>query len=263
MKIVLFVNDSYFAYLLTKEVFREYQGEISQVVFSSKIKHSPKKILNIFSRADFHYFVYRSAVAIISIIRGLSGSGTVGSLVKQKKVPSIISSDINKDMVRIFTQEQYDLGIAINFDQIIGKKIIDLFRIAIINVHAAKLPLDKGISPLLWAFGRGDKEIWTTIYKIDSGIDSGPVYKQFKIDLSCNDTAFSAYEKIAIEGGRQLSATVKEIIAFGVVPKPQIKNNNGSYWSWPNKELYRMMRKNNRTYIGLNDIFRFLFNKNV
>lgn len=263
MKIVLFVNDSYFAYLLTKEVFREFQGEIARVVFSSKIKHSPKKILNIFSRSDFHYFIYRSSVTVISMINGLLGTGTVGSLVKQTKIPSITSSDINKDMALIFGQEQYDLGITINFDQIIDKKIIDLFRIAIINVHAAKLPRDKGISPLLWAFGRGDKEIWTTIYKIDPGIDSGPVYKQFKIDLSCDDTAFSAYEKIAIEGGRQLSATLKEIIAFGVVPKPQIKDNNGSYWSWPNKELYRMMKKNSRAYIGLNDIFRFLFSKNI
>ena len=263
MKIVLFVNDSYFAYLLTKEVIWEYRKQIVRVVFSLKIKHSPKRILNIFSRSDFHYFIYRSSVAVISMIRGLLGTGTVGSLVKQAKIPSITSSDINKDMARIFGQEHYDLGIAINFDQIIGKKIIDLFRIAIINVHAAKLPRDKGISPLLWAFGRGDKEIWTTIYKIDSGIDSGPVYKQFKIDLSFDDTAFSAYEKTAIEGGQQLSATLKEIISFGVVPKPQIKDNNVSYWSWPNKELYRMMTKNNRSYIGLKDIFRVFYNKNV
>ena len=66
VKLVLLVNDSYFAYLIAKPIIETYSNSIQAVVFSSRIKGSFSRIWDVFKKTYGGYFIYRSLVDLIT-----------------------------------------------------------------------------------------------------------------------------------------------------------------------------------------------------
>ena len=158
--IVLFVNDSYFSFLLAKAMIESNHSSISLIVFSKSTVSSLKKIVNIFKKVSLQYFLYRTFIHVMSVL--LYKKKTVHYLADKYKIKKIYvnnSSSLNDNIV------ENSIGFLFNFDIIIRKNVLSKFKKGIYNIHASKLPRDKGISPVLWAFARGDKEIWSSIYR--------------------------------------------------------------------------------------------------
>lgn len=261
MKITLFVNDNYFSYLISRLLVTKYRESIQLIVLSNKTTGSINYILDIYKKTYLEYFIYRSFVQILSMLVKVFYRKSVKELAKKYRIPYIISRNINKD-TNILNLYKSDIGIAINFDQILKSNILSLFEFGVINIHASKLPKDRGISPALWAFARGETEIWVSIYKMDTGIDTGPIYKQFKIPIKSKDTFFSLYKRVCKESGEQLLLILEEIKKGNVNPKSQYNDIEGNYVGFPNKEHKYLMKINNRKYISLSDILRFFLSKN-
>jgi len=257
MKIVLFVNDSYFSYLLAKPVIERFHTEIKVVVFSSRIKRSILKIKDVFKKTYCHYFFYRSLIEVITRFNFFLRCKSVLSLVKQYDLKMFTVANINNSnaLEEILPS---DIGLAFNYDQIFKDKFLKSFRKGIINVHASRLPKDKGISPVLWAFARGDNSVWSTIYKMDKGIDTGVIFKQFEVPVKNGDTAFSLYERVCTKSGYEFANLVESMKAGIEEPISQSRNEEGNYWGWPDKTHKRMMEKSGRKLFNFREIFRLL-----
>jgi methionyl-tRNA formyltransferase len=191
-------------------------------------------------------------------VNGIRGRGSVINLAKKADIPIFFVSDINSDTT-LKSLLPADLALAINFDQILHQPFLSKFRGGILNLHASCLPRDKGISPVLWAFARGDKEIWATIYKMDGGLDSGPIFEQFSLPVVEDETVFSVYEGVCVEGGKRLSRTV-ELFFSDKLRDPIDQEPPGSAiaLSWPDANFDKMLKKNQRKLFRLTDIFRAL-----
>lgn len=249
--IVLFVNDSYFSFLLAKAIIESNHSSISLIVFSKSTVSSLKKIVNIFKKVSLQYFLYRTFIQVMSVL--LYRKKTVHYLADKYKIKKIYvnnSSSLNDNIV------ENSIGFLFNFDIIIKKNVLSKFKKGIYNIHASKLPRDKGISPVLWAFARGDKEIWSSIYKVDEGIDSGPLVKQFKILTSQNDTAFSLYNRVCIKSGETLNLILDNILNDKIELKDQSKNIVSNYFSWPDEKFSFLMKKSNRKLISLSTFLK-------
>ena len=184
----------------------------------------------------------------------------IAALARKHTLRILTEHDVNvsEDLQRLFP---LDLGVAINFDQVIGESFIRNFNIGIVNLHASRLPRDRGISPVLWAFARGDREVWATVYRIDGALDSGPIYRQFSLPVSPTDTAFRLYERVCVRGGEELAKLIDSIMR-GVQPppKPQSREIAGNYWSWPNSLYRNMLKESGRRLFDLRDIARSIGN---
>lgn len=112
------------------------------------------------------------------------------------------------------------------------------------------------ISPVLWAFSRDDSESWTTIYKMDRGIDSGPVYKQFIISIKEHDLAFSLYERVYLKAGKELVNLLKNIKNCELCL--QYNLNRDTYHSCPNEEQKIARKKNRKSFIKAAEIIRLI-----
>lgn len=255
--IILFVNDSYFSYLLAKDIIEKHHENIALIVFSKSTINSTAKIIDIYKKTSFNYFIYRTFIQVLS-----------KTLYRNKSV-KYLSGKFNIDTCDIFKANQlkekveYDfagVGFAFNFDVIIRKDLLSKFEKGIYNIHASRLPEDKGISPVLWAFARGDEKIWTTIYKMDEGIDSGPIAKQFQTDVRSNDTSFSIYRRVCINSGNVLSGMVNDMLNNEIVLLDQTPASGSNYFSWPDKRFQKMMKTANRKMVKLRD---FLDNSNL
>lgn len=250
-KIVLFVNDSYFSYLLSKRFIDVNVNNISLIIFSKSTSNSFRKVWDIFKKVTISYFLYRLFIQVLS-----------GTLYKKKSVEHLANVyNIKKIYVyndwelKCAVQNNNYIAFAFNFDMIFKENILSSFQNGIYNIHASKLPKDKGVSPVLWAFARGDKYIWSTIYKMDKGLDTGPILKQIQISVHPDDTAFSLYKRVCIESGFALKDISQKIFDNQMQLVNQSDEVESNYFSWPDERFKLMMKKSNRRLFEIKDLF--------
>ena len=82
----------------------------------------------------------------------------------------------------------FELGVIADYGKIISKRVIGAFPRGILNIHFSSLPSFRGASPVQAAIINGDKEIGISIFKIDEGLDHGPIVSQFKEAISPQET---------------------------------------------------------------------------
>jgi methionyl-tRNA formyltransferase len=145
------------------------------------------------------------------------------------------------------------VGVALNFDQILSAEVLNAFASGVINCHASRLPRDRGISPALWAFARGDPSIWVSIYRMDSGLDTGPLLEQFEVELTADDTAFSAYKRVCERGGEKLAEAVDACLHGRAKTTPQ-EGMRSRALSWPDHEFDAALRTSKRRLLRPRDI---------
>lgn len=113
------------------------------------------------------------------------------------------------------------IGILVSFGKIIPQSTIDLFSPGIVNIHPSLLPKYRGPSPVETAILNMDSKTAVSIMQLDSGMDSGPIYKQVEIDLSGREYAPELYEIIAKVGSSTLIDILPQIINGLLQPIPQ------------------------------------------
>jgi hypothetical protein len=247
-QITLLVNDSYFAYCSAKSLIRDNANNISLIIFSNS-KNSKNQVFKIFKKVSTKYFIYRSFIHLLSKI--FLKKKTVAYLATKYSISTISvasSLELKEKLIPSI------LGFAFNFDLILKQQILNKFSKGVYNIHASKLPKDRGISPVLWAFARGDKEIWSTIYKMDEGIDTGKICKQFSLSVNDDETSFSIYKRVSEESGKMLNSLVLDILKDDVILHNQDEDMVSNYCSWPDAKFDELMKKSKLKLIKWNDL---------
>jgi len=253
---LMFVNDSHFASKIAEPIIYAHADRIRSIVVSKKIRGQVRASLRIIRQCSRRYAAYRILVDVITRLNSARGCGSVRNIAGRLRIPVIRLTDVNRDpeMAPLLPA---DLGLAINFDQILKESFLSRFRHGVLNLHASRLPKDRGVSPALWAFARGDPWIWATIYQIDSGLDTGPIVEQFQLKVQPNDTAFSLYERVCSEGGNRLSQIVDALYKGELVPPvPQERAERCDPFSWPNAAFDLMLAQSKRRLISSSDVVR-------
>lgn len=92
-----------------------------------------------------------------------------------------------------------DFIYTIAYGHIIPQAILDIPKIAPINIHGSLLPEYRGASPLQQVFVDGRSETWVTLMKIEAGLDSGPMIDKQVFKLWFTDTVADLISKIKSE----------------------------------------------------------------
>lgn len=87
-----------------------------------------------------------------------------------------------------------DFLLVVDFGYIVPDWLLELPRLAPINIHPSALPRWRGSSPAQFAILFGEATSATTIMIMDSGLDSGPILKQIPFEVSENWTQSDYYE---------------------------------------------------------------------
>lgn len=106
---------------------------------------------------------------------------------------------------------QPDLIISAAFGQIISQEIIDISKVATLNVHPSLLPKYRGPSPIISSILNGDVVTGVSIMQMALEVDAGPVYKQQKVEIFPNETAGQLTERLFVLGAKLLLQTISEI----------------------------------------------------
>ncbi len=137
-----------------------------------------------------------------------------------------------------------DVIVVMAYGQILPSAVLEIPRVACLNLHASLLPRHRGASPIQAAIVAGDRETGITVMYMAEGLDTGDMLLQRKIDISPNDTGGSLHDRLAEIAPDALRESLR-LLAAGNAPRipqdnalatyaPKLNRDDGKIdWSEP------------------------------
>jgi len=90
-----------------------------------------------------------------------------------------------------------DVIVVMAYGQILPRDVLEIPKIASLNLHASLLPRWRGAAPIQAAIALGDRETGITVMYMDEGLDTGDILLQRTIDILPDDTGGSLQDRLA------------------------------------------------------------------
>ena len=90
-----------------------------------------------------------------------------------------------------------------------------------INLHFSLLPRWRGAAPVQHAIRAGDAQTGATTFRIDEGLDTGPVLDRLRTPIGDRETAGELLGRLAVDGASLLVDTIDAIASGDAVATPQ------------------------------------------
>lgn len=139
--------------------------------------------------------------------RGLSMRNTpVWELAQKLGIPAYTTERLSADSERVewIKTNAPDVLLVIDFGHIIKEPVLSAARYGCLNIHPSKLPEYRGSAPLQRVLMDGRTNTAVSIFRLDAGMDSGPVLAQPELAISPEDDFASLAEKAACLGSETL-----------------------------------------------------------
>ncbi|MBN1563423.1 MAG: methionyl-tRNA formyltransferase [Anaerolineae bacterium] len=117
-----------------------------------------------------------------------------------------------------------DFLAVVAFGQILRQEVLDIPKIAPVNVHASLLPRWRGAAPIQAALKAGDIYTGITTMIMDAGMDTGPILLQDSIPIQPEETGQTLHDKLASLGALLLMHTLQWLASGSIQPHPQPTN---------------------------------------
>ena len=146
-----------------------------------------------------------------------------------------------------------DVIVVMAYGQILPRGVLEIPKIACLNLHASLLPRWRGAAPIQAAIAAGDRETGITVMYMDKGLDTGDTLLQHAIDILPGDTGGSLHERLAQIAPEALLESL-EMLAKGRAQRipqdktsatyaPKLKREDGRIdWSEPAEAIERRIR---------------------
>ncbi len=104
---------------------------------------------------------------------------------------------INEDVViKLIHEFQLDWLFIIGWSQIANRRLLDSPKKGVLGMHPSLLPKGRGRAAIPWAIIKGLDETGVTLFKLDEGVDTGPILSQYKIPLDEMTNATDLYHSV-------------------------------------------------------------------
>ncbi len=114
-----------------------------------------------------------------------------------------------------------DCAPVVAYGNLLPPAVLDLPRHGWVNLHFSVLPAWRGAAPVQHALLHGDEVTGATTFRIEEGLDTGPVLGTLTEAVRPRDTAGDLLGRLAVSGAGLLVATLDGLEAGQLVPVPQ------------------------------------------
>jgi methionyl-tRNA formyltransferase len=149
-----------------------------------------------------------------------------------------------------------DVAVVVAYGQILPRSVLDVPRLACLNIHASLLPRHRGASPIQAVIREGDAETGVTIMFMDEGLDTGDILLMDAMPILPSDTGGVLHDKLALAAPASLERALDLIVAGNPPRQSQdnalathcgkLKREDGRLdWSRDAVDLERLIRAYN------------------
>lgn len=100
------------------------------------------------------------------------------------------------EVIEKIKDRKIDWLFIIGWSQIAKKEILETPKYGVIGMHPTLLPKGRGRASIPWAIIKGLEKTGVTAFKLDEGVDTGPIIDQMEIEISSNEKASTLYKKV-------------------------------------------------------------------
>ncbi|UVI34495.1 methionyl-tRNA formyltransferase [Brevibacterium spongiae] len=133
----------------------------------------------------------------------------------------VIEADrLRGDVIAELRALEVDAVAVVAFGAIAGPAALATARLGWFNLHFSLLPAYRGAAPVQRALIDGARRSGVSVFRIDEGMDTGPVLRRLELDLDHPDVA-AALDDYARRGAPELVAAMNDLAAGTAVETPQ------------------------------------------
>lgn len=114
-----------------------------------------------------------------------------------------------------------DAAPVVAYGALLPKELLDVPRHGWVNLHFSVLPAWRGAAPVQHALIAGDEVTGASTFRIEEGLDTGPVFGSFTEHVRPRDTAGDLLDRLATAGAELLVRTLDGIEDGELVAVPQ------------------------------------------
>ena len=172
----------------------------------------------------------------------------------ESKVPILQPARVkDRQAIEEIRALQPDAIVVMAYGQILPRSVLEIPRIACLNLHSSLLPRWRGAAPIQAAIAAGDSETGITVIYMAEGLDTGDILLQRRIDISPTDTGGALHDRLAQVAPDALHEAL-QMLAKDNAPRipqdnalatyaPKLTRDDGKIdWSEPAEVIERKIR---------------------
>lgn len=126
-----------------------------------------------------------------------SGRVYLDDFCQQHQIKLIKSSHVNNpDVIQAIRDADLDWLFIIGWSQIASQALLDTPKRGVLGMHPTLLPIGRGRAAIPWAILKGLDKTGVTLFKLDAGVDTGPIVDQIEIALDEQSNATELYQDV-------------------------------------------------------------------
>ena len=146
-----------------------------------------------------------------------------------------------------------DVIVVMAYGQILPRHVLEIPKVACLNLHASLLPRWRGAAPIQAAIAAGDSQTGITVMYMDEGLDTGDILLERTIDIRRDESGRSLHDRLAEMAPDALLDSLG-LLGTGSAPRlpqdnsvatyaPKLKRQDGRIdWAEPAEVIERKIR---------------------
>src|SRR5438132_9313190 len=121
-----------------------------------------------------------------------------------------------------------DMIVVMAYGQILPRDVLEIPKVACLNLHASLLPRWRGAAPIQAAIAAGDSQTGITAMYMDEGLDTGDILLERTIDIRRDESGRSLHDRLAEMAPDALLDSLG-LLGTGSAPRIQQDNSLATY----------------------------------
>lgn len=115
------------------------------------------------------------------------------------------------ELTKLLLEANLDLIIVVAYGNMIPEHMLELTKYGWFNLHFSLLPKFRGAAPVQHALLTGQTQSGVTFFKIQAGMDDGPIHSQIQYEISDDDDAETMLTNLADIGTKLIDQALDDI----------------------------------------------------
>ncbi|CAB0151224.1 Bifunctional polymyxin resistance protein ArnA [Pseudidiomarina piscicola] len=148
-------------------------------------------------------------------------------------VPLLKSRHVNNcDVIEAIKSHELDWLFIIGWSQIASEDLLRSPKRGVLGMHPTLLPQGRGRAAIPWAILKGLDKTGVTLFKLDTGVDTGPIVDQVVIPLSSSTNAQELYQSV----NKAHIALMRKVVPVLMADKLNLQEQDRSLATeWPGR----------------------------
>jgi methionyl-tRNA formyltransferase len=155
---------------------------------------------------------------------------SVANLCQAHQIPILLDPDLSDSKLQErIAQIHPDYLFSFYFRQMIPTQVLQLAKVAALNMHGSLLPKYRGRVPINWAVLHGEHETGATLHVMEVKPDAGDIVSQVVVPIGPDQTAYEVFNEVSQAAVIALEQVLPQLLQ-GQIPRSKNDLSQGSYF---------------------------------